>query len=94
MAMSRYERLLAWNGDHFISLADIGKQLGMSPSGIRQALLRPEILRRYHEKLLSLGFPPELLPLPCEQRLRGRRKHAPVFPGLEAEAAQAKADKA
>ena len=85
MAMSRYERLLAWKGAHFISFGDIGKQLGMTANGARQALLRQEIFKRHHDKLLALGFPKEILPEPCEEKM-GRRKRAPNVPGLQAQA--------
>ena len=85
MAMSRYEHLLAWKGAHFISFGDIGKQLGMTANGARQALLKQEIFKRHHDKLLALGFPKEILPEPCEEKM-GRRKRAPNFPGLQAQA--------
>jgi len=82
MAMPRYERLMAWKNEHFISFEDIGKQLGMTANGARQALLKKEIFKRHHDKLLTLGFPRELLPEPCEEKM-GRRKRAPNFPGLQ-----------
>ncbi|WP_179981510.1 hypothetical protein [Desulfovibrio sp. 86] len=85
MAMSRYERLLAWKDAHHISFNDIGKQLGMTANGARQALLKPEIFQKHHDRLVILGFPKDLLPEPCEERM-GRRKREPIFPGLQAHA--------
>lgn len=85
MAMSRYERLLAWKGAHFISFEDIGKQLGMTANGARQALMKPRIYKEHHKKLLALGFPSDLLPEPCDE-WKGRRKRTPNFPGLQAQA--------
>lgn len=85
MAMTRYERLLAWKDDRFISFEDIAKHLGMTPSGARQALLKDEIYKDHHETLLALGFPRDLLPAPSDSRF-GRRKREPIFPGLQAHA--------
>lgn len=85
MAISRFERLRVWKDEHFISYRDIGEQLGMTPSGARQALRKPEIFKRHHDKLVALGFPRDLLPDPCEEKL-GRRKRAPIFSGLQAQA--------
>ena len=85
MATTRYLRLLAWKVEHTMSFDDIGEKLGMSGNGARQALLKPEIHKDHHKKLLELGFPNDLLPKPCEQG-RGRRKRAPNFPGLQAQA--------
>ena len=85
MAMPRYERLMVWKNEHFISFEDIGKQLGMTANGARQALLKPKIFKRHHDKLLALGFPIDMLPQPCEEK-KGRPKRNPIFPGLQAQA--------
>lgn len=85
MATPRYLRLLAWNVEHTVSFGDIGEQLSMTANGARQALMKPRIYKEHHKKLLALGFPSDLLPEPCDE-WKGRRKRAPNFPGLQAQA--------
>ena len=85
MATPRYLRLLAWKVEHTMSFSDIGEQLSMTANGARQALMKPSIYKEHHQKVLALWFPGELLPEPCDE-WKGRRKRAPNFPGLQAQA--------
>lgn len=71
-----------------ISFALLGKKVGMSPAGISLLLQRSYCSHDIHQKLIALGFPKELLPLPS--------KHSknPNFEGLRAYARQHDTDTA
>ena len=88
MAITRYEHLLEWMADRFIIFADLGERLGMTASAARQMCLKETMPIKHYEAMLLLGFPSELLPLPLDVK-PGRRRHSPIFPGLQKEQPQA-----
>ena len=42
-------------GPFAMRIDNIGPQLGMTANGARQALLKKEIFKKHHDKLLALG---------------------------------------
>lgn len=81
MATDRYRRLLDWMGEHNITFAALGQQIGKGPASARYAVFNDTVSPEIHETLLKLGFPEDLLSLPSKKR-RGPAPRQPHFPGL------------
>lgn len=81
MATERYHRLLDWMGEHNITFAALGQQIGKGPASARYAVFNDTVAPEIHKMLLKLGFPEELLPIPSRKR-KGPTPRQPHFPGL------------
>ena len=79
----RYQNLRAWMDKYDITFRAIGEHLGLTEGAVRSYLKRTCMPVRYHEKLLPLGFPVDLLP-EARDVPRGPKPKQARFPGLEA----------
>ena len=81
MTEPRSVKLKTWMDGYDITWEAVGKQFEMTGASAR-AMLRKEIMPPdRHMRLLELGFPEELLPIPYELK-RGPAPKTPRFPGL------------
>lgn len=81
MSKTRYDLLLDWMREHFISFQALGEQLGMTAAGARRHCASQIMPVAHHARMLALGFPVELLPEPRDAQ-HGRPKLTPIFSGL------------
>lgn len=77
----RYQLLLSWMKERDISFSALSEQLGVSSSTARYACQRETCPTNHYKKLVTLGFPKDLLPIPLDKQ-GGRPKRIPKFPGL------------
>ncbi len=77
----RCKQLVAWMGEYDITFTAIGEQLGLTGAGASRVCQSETCPPCHHQKLLELGFPSELLPVP-KYNGAGRKKRPPRFPGL------------
>ena len=89
----QYDALLVWMGDHYITFRNLGLQLGVSAAYARILCCQERISHHWHEKLVALGFPQDLLPRAEDVRrgVRPGNRPAPIFPGLKKSKVQAQA---
>lgn len=83
-----YDKLREWKKEHHITDLDLGARLGCSKAYARLLCCQDRIPTVWHKKLVSLGFPAELLPRAEDVPMglpRGYRfpKAAPIYPGLQ-----------
>ena len=81
----RFEELYAWmnHAERQITFLAIAEQLDIAESTARKHLKSETIPTSHYRKLIALGFPPELLPR-AEDKVPGRKRKVPRFPGLQA----------
>lgn len=81
MANTRFSELQALLTEYRITWRALGKEVGMSDCGIRNALMRDTCRPELHDKLIHLGLPEDMLPSAMPIR-RTRALAAPDFEGL------------
>lgn len=77
----RPESLRKWLRAHDITLAALGKALGVSDTRARELIVADTIPTWLHARASALGIPVELLP-PALDKKRGPKPKVPRFPGL------------
>lgn len=77
----RPESLRKWLRAHDITLAALGRALGVSETRARELIVADTIPTWLHARASVLGIPLELLP-PALDKKRGPKPKVPRFPGL------------
>ena len=77
----RPEQLREWLRAHDITLAALGKALGVSETRARELIVADTIPTWLHTRASALGVPTELLPQALDKK-RGPKPKVPRFPGL------------
>lgn len=79
MESMRKNRLRQWMIERDITYLAVAKQIDVSLSTASRLLNGESMPVKKHEKLLKLGFPAELLPMPLDKK-PGPKAREPRFP--------------
>ena len=78
---ARPKRLRKWLRAHDITLAALGRELGVSETRARELIFIETMPTLLHARATALGIPAELLPRALDKK-PGPKPKVPRFPGL------------
>lgn len=78
---ARPKRLRKWLRAHDITLAALGRELGVSETRARELIFIETMPTLLHARATALGIPAELLPQALDKK-PGPKPKVPRFPGL------------